>query len=386
MRKLLISYIIITLSLVCISAISAEDKIATLKDQISALEKQKSQLETEKQSFVNQGEELSYKIEEQKAQSNSGLGIIGKYRLSQNLRKAQTLSQNIQTLDKKIYELDTQIKEKKTLLEKEYENQINSLVQKLNTINNVEERKPILAKIKEYQSARDQMNRSDQQKLGRIVVTSIEIKDYDSPKEIREKADLINDVANKTNSRISILDSRIVKLKDKIKTRKKLDEFADEISFFNERVTRDEVASKSTQKSVEATGKDANNADNGTTETVAVTRTFTSDKSKTEVAQPTTPQVQTASSVKKVMKNNSISAGISEIPQNNIENELKALEKQKQELKKELATLNEKASTFRKKADELEKSGNKASETQSAKPKKQSQGDKGSEGKNQKKP
>ncbi|MDQ1327054.1 MAG: hypothetical protein QG641_334 [Candidatus Poribacteria bacterium] len=371
MRKFLISYIIISLSLVCISAISAEDKIVTLKDQISALEKQKSQLDTERQSFVNKGEELSYKIEEQKAQSNSGLGIIGKYRLSQNLRKAQTLSQNIQILDKKIYELETRIKEKKILLNKEYESQINSLVQKLNTVSKAEERKPLLAKIKEYQSAREQMNKGGQQKQGRIDIASIEIKDYDSPKEIKEKADLINDVANKTNTRISMLDTRISKLKDELKTRKKLGEFADEISFFSERVARDEVVSKS--GSTLATGKDTNNANTPTTtEATTLTKSVTDDKSAERAKTDTPPpQVQTVTSIKKVMKSNSVSADISELPQNSIAEELKALEKQKQELKKELATLNEKASTFRKKADELEKSG-KTGETQGAKPKKQS--------------
>lgn len=372
MRKLLISYIIITLSLVYISAISAEDRIATLKDQISAIEKQKSQLETEKKTLVNQGDDLSYKIEEQKAQSNSGLGIIGKYRLSQNLRKAQTLSQNIQTLDKKISKLETQIKEKKVLLDKEYESQINSLVQKLNTINNAEARTPILAKIKEYQSARDEMNKVEQQKVERLDIASIEIKDYDSPKEIREKADLINDVANKTNIRISTLDTRIAKLKDEIKTRKKLGEFADEISFFNERVARDEVASKSTSGT-----KDTNDASNVdvTIETTTLTRSSTDDKSTEKTNSDATTQVRAATPTTKVMKSNGISADISELPQNSIEEQLKTLEKQKQELKKELATLNTKASTFRKKADELEKSG-KPGETQGAKSKKQSPEDK----------
>jgi len=365
MRKLLILYIIITLLLVCISTISAEDKIVILKDQISALEKQKSQLDTERQSFVNQGDELSNKIEEQKAQSNIGLGIIGKYRLSQNLRKAQILSQNIQTLDKKIYELDTQIKEKKVLLNKEYESQINSLVQKFNTVSNTEERKPVLAKIKEYQSARDLMNKGEKQKQRRIDIASIEIKDYDSPKEIKEKADLINDVANKTNTKISMLDTRISKLKGELKTRKKMDEFIDEMSF-NDRVVRGEIVSKSESLT---TGKDTN--------TPATPETTTLVKTAVDATRADTPppQVQTVTLIKKVMKSNGVSVGITDTPQNSIADELKALEKQKQELKKELATLNEKASTFRKKADELEKSG-KTSETQSAKPKKQSPEDK----------
>jgi chromosome segregation ATPase len=375
MRKLLISYIIITLSLVCISAISAEDNISILKDQISALEKQKAQLETERQAFVNQGDELSNKIEEQKAQSNSGLGFIGKHRLSQNLRKSQALSQNIQTLDTKIYELEARIKEKKILLNKEYESQIKTLVQKLNTVSNAEERKSVLAKIKEYQSARDIMNKEGQQKQGRIDIASIEIKDYDSPKEIKEKADLINDVANKTNTKISMLNTRISKLKGELKTRKKMDEFIDDMSF-SDRVVKGEVVSKSELKETKSEG---DNTPTDTTGTPTLTKT-TTDSQATERTKTETLLPQTVTSIKKAMKSNGVSVGTSELPQNSIEEELKALEKQKQELKKELATLNEKAGTFRKKADELEKSG-KTGETQGAKSKKQSP-----ENKAQKKP
>jgi len=419
MKKLVITYIFIVLSMLYISvdSISAEDKITLLRNQIFAMEKQKSQLETEKQPFVNQGEELSYKIEELKAQSGSGLGIIGRYKLSQNLRKAQNLSNKIQSIDKKIYDLDNQIKEKKVLLDKEYEYQINSLVKMLNgssnvdekvtekqesskeasssvpqfgySISNIGDRKAILAKIKEYQTARDQLEVTKSLNLERLYITdSIEIKNYDSPKEIREKADLINDLVNKTSTRISILDSRIIKLKGELKTRKKLDEFADEISFFNERVARGEIASKSATGVLGATDKDnaGKKTDSPTTETTTVTRSFTDNKSseQPDSALPSTPATQPALSVK-VMKSNGVPVDLSEIPQNRIEGELKTLEKQKQELKKELAVLNEKASTFRKKADELEKSG-KTGETQSARPRKQSSGNKGSKDKAQKKP
>jgi len=216
---------------------------------------------------------------------------------------------------------------------------------------------------------------AEQQNLGILYVgDGIEIKNYDSPKEIREKADLINDLVNKTSTRISILDSRVIKLKDELKTRKKLNEFADEISFFNERVARGEIASKSATGVLGATDKDSagKTTDSPTTETTTVTRSFTDNKSseQPDSALPSTPATQPALSVK-VMKSNGVSVDLSEIPQNRIEGELKTLEKQKQELKKELAILNEKASTFRKKADELEKS-RKTGETQGAKPKKQS--------------
>jgi hypothetical protein len=268
MKKFINIFIFLLIGLLWLASISMalEDKITLLKSQISSLEAQKSKLKDEKQALVNQVDDLSYKIEGLKSQSDSGIGVIGKYKLSQNLRKAQGLSGKIQLLDRNISDLNNQIKEKRSQLKKEYENQISSLIQKLNSLRDdegrtlsnemkggiggrkqsseVEERKMILSKIKEYQSAYDQLKNSDKHDIDHINIASIEISGYDSPKDIREKADLINDLANKTNTKISMLDSRIVSLKNEIKTRKKMGEFADEISFFGERVARDEVANK----------------------------------------------------------------------------------------------------------------------------------------------
>jgi hypothetical protein len=372
MKKVIILQILISLTLMFITAsLYAEDKIILLNGQISSLEQQKVQSESEKQTLVNQGEELSYKIEELKRQSGSGLGIIGRFKLSQNLRKAQNLSDKIQNLDKKLYDLDNQIKEKNILLGKECESQVNYLIQKLNKTESVEEKKALLEKIKEYQSVGNQIKKSEQQKLEPLDITKIEIKEHDSPKEIREKADLINDIANKANTRISFLDSRISKLKDELKTRKKLDEFAEEISFFGERVAREEVASKSATEPIVATK---------TTDTEIQTDTLIRSGSIKTLEDPTSTTqkpLQTGGvSVRTVMKSNGVSADFSEIPQSRLDEELKILEKQKQELRKELATLTDKANSFRKKANELEKTGTKTGENQGTKLKKQSANDK----------
>ncbi|MEK7398421.1 MAG: hypothetical protein AAB116_15925 [Candidatus Poribacteria bacterium] len=376
MKKFINVFILLLIGFL-LSGISAtaEDKITLLKSQISSLEAQRSRLEGEKQVFVNQVDKLSYKIEGLKSQSDSGIGVIGKYKLSQNLRKAQSLSEKIQLLDRNTSDLNNQIKDKQSQLEKEYENQINTLIQRLNGISNVDEKKIILSKIKEYQFARDQLKNSNKQSLERIDTAGIEIKGYDSPEDIREKADLINDLANKTNTKISMLDSRIVSLKNEIKTRKKMSEFADEISFFGERVARDEVASKiattDNSKKKETTDK---GADTNNEVLDANTKTLIVDPKTTDRTQnPTTDTTPlTASPTKKVMKSNGVSAGITQIPQNSVERELMALEKQRQELKKESTILSEKANSFRKKADELGKSGSKTGETQNTKAKKQS--------------
>lgn len=384
MKRVIILQILIALFLVFINIdyLYAEDRVITLKNEISSLERQKIQLGSEKQAFVNQGDELSYKIEESKRQSASGLGIIGKFRLSQNLRKAQNLSENIQNLDRNIFNIDNQIKEKKNLLNKEYELQVNLLIQKLNKTNDVEEKKVLLDKIKEYQSLSSQLRSSEQREPELIDIAKIEIKEHDSPKDIREKADLVSDIAKKTNTRISIIDSKIVSLKDELKTRKKLDEFADEISFFGERVARGEITSKSTKEPTVATGIQDSVSDKSKSDTEIVTNTLVrSGDTKTLEESSQEPLSTGELSVRTVMKSNKMSAELSEIPQSRLEEELKILEKQKQELKKELSELNNKSNLFRKKADELEKTGIKTGENQGTNLKKQGTKDNSQEAK-----
>ncbi|MGB9595132.1 MAG: hypothetical protein ACPL7B_02525 [Candidatus Poribacteria bacterium] len=387
MKKTIYIFVVLLITSLFTISVIAEEKINLLKNQIISLETQKAKLELEKQTLVNHSEELSYRIEELKSQSDKGIGIIGRYKLSQNLKKAQSLSEKIELLDRNINDLNNQISDKKLQLEREYENQINILIQRADIVNNIDEKRLILNKIKEYQSARDQLRNPAKQEKDRIDITSIEIKEYDSPKDIREKADLISDLAKKTDARISAIDLRIISLKNELKTRQKLNEFANEISFFGERVARDEIVSKSTSqttvtddKKVKEVTESNTNTDENILTTDTVTRSLPTEPKTTEKVQnPTTSTgttTPTLPSTKKVMKTNGVSAGVAEISPSSIENELKALEKQKQDLKKTSESLHEKAKSFRQKADELEKSGNKTGETRGTKAKKQDQKDK----------
>jgi len=355
---------------------SAEDNITILRNQISSLEKQKEQLEAEKRMLITEGDELSYKIEDLKIQAQGGLGIIGRYKLSRNLRKAQRLSEEIQALEKRIYEVENELEEKRSVLEKEYESQIAYLMQKLNGAEGkkiglkTEEKRIMLGKIQEYRFEKEQLTKSRKGKEEHLDVVKIEIAEHDSPKEIREKADLISDVANKTNARITLLDSRIKKLKDELKTRKKLGEFAYEISFFGERVSREEIVSKSAGKPEKAATEETAEKATKPDETTTPTETDTFTRTTVETPEPETPgsalestPAEATATVKKFMKSNGISADFAETPLYRIDEEIRLLERQKQDLKKKLSILSEKVSTFRKKADEIEKSETKTGET-----------------------
>lgn len=360
MKKNVCSLILLFLIYFSLMSYAVEDNIEILKSQILTLEKQKAQLVSTRAVLIDQGNELSNKIEELKLQSQSGLGIIGRYKLSQNLKKAQKLSLQIQEIEKNITNIESEITNKKTSLEKEYTIKITSLLQRLDITEKTEERKAILEQIRSYQSAKDQLSKSKIEKQNKALeYKGIEISENDSPQEIREKADLLSDIANKANRRIKLLDTRISKLKDELNTRRKLGEFTEEISFLNERFPRSQVVATKVSKSDTAQSQELKeNQENVEIFAVDNQPKIRSAKPETEV---TTAKTQVTESIKNVIKSNGTSTDFSQKPLSYIEEEIKALEKQKQELRSELSTLNEKANYFRKKADELERSETKSS-------------------------
>jgi hypothetical protein len=385
-----------------------EDDISTLLDKISTLEKQQNKLETEKQKLVAESDELSYAIEALKMHADSGLGIIGRYRLSRNLRKAQTLSEKIQALEKDIYEIEEQLEGYRTRLKAEYESQINILLERLEQLDQADESRELLAKLKEYQSAKDQLVKSEKDEIEYLEITQIRIEKYDGPQEIREKADLIRDSASRIDMGIQRLTSRIEDLKDELKTRKKLGEFVEEISFFEERISKEEIVAENEpnddkqpvsdpiepinepvlsepNRGDEPTVVDASEPDSvgsgggsdqvisrpiidfpirnteppAKTADIPATDTGTPDTitevpPMTEVEQ-TTLTSDTTEPGKIILERDGISINFAGASISQIEQAIRLMEKQKQELQKELASISEKADLFYKKADEIEK-------------------------------
>jgi len=336
---------------ICFGAWPDEGKITALQKQISTLEKQKAKLEAEGEELIAKGDKLSFKIDALKIQAKGGLGIIGKYKLSRSLRKAQTLSEETQNLKRQIREVENELKVNKKELEEEYDGQIALLLDKLNGDSQAAERGEILEKLKEYQTAREQLKELEHlERLEHLDITKIEIQKYDGPQEIREKADLINDFAIKLQNRIDMLNTRAKKLVVELKTRERLGEFAEEISFFGERISRDEVVSDSGKEAVNTDGVDEPKILSGTDAREPRMEGITVAKPlEIETPMPEAPG-------KIVVERNGVSASFAVTSLARIEKQIELLGKQEQDLEKELAVLMEKATSFYKKADEVEKS------------------------------
>ena len=338
----------------CFGAWSDEGKITALQKQISTLEKQKAKLEAEGEELIAEGDKLSLKIDTLKIQAKGGLGIIGRYKLSRSLRKAQALSEEIQALKKQIHEVESELKGNKKELEGEYDGQIALLLDKLNGGNQTAEREEILEKLKEYRTAREQLKELEHlERLKHLDITKIEIQEYDGPQEIREKADLINDFATKLQNRIDMLNTRAEKLAVELKTRERLGEFAEEISFFGERISREEIVSDSGRKAADVDNVDEPKILEGTDTREPIEGIEFSKPIETE-----TPLSEALDKI--VVERNGVSASFMATSLAQIKKQIELLGEQGQDLEKELAVLIEKAVSFYKKADEVEKSETKA--------------------------
>ena len=362
------SLTVLLLMCLCVNSWAAEDRISVLQKEISTLEDQKGRLEAKKQKFMDEGDKLSREIEELKMQSRGGLGIIGRYKLTRKLRKAQALSEKIQILERDINDVESGIDSKKKSLGREYDRQIDILLKKLNEASKTEESREILERLRLYQSAKEELAKQDEEEPAEYLdVSRIEIEELDSPQEIREKADLLNDVAGKMGNGIETLSARIERLKGELETRAKLGEFAEEISFFGERVSKEEIvaAAKPVDEQpddvpVTLEASESGNKDADVVDTIAIPRQPITQPPTEEIARVTEVGASEPSG-KMVLERNGVSADFAGTSLEQIEMLIKLMEKQKIELEKDLATVSQKAKLFHKKADEIEESETKAS-------------------------
>jgi FtsZ-binding cell division protein ZapB len=371
--KIVVNFLAVLLFMcLCVNSWAAEDRISILQKEISTLEDQKGRLEAKKQKLMDEGDKLSREIEELKMQSRGGLGIIGRYKLTRKLRKAQALSEKIQILERDIYDVESGIDSKKKSLEREYDRQIDILLEKLNEASKTAESREILEKLRQYQSAKEQLAKQDEEEPAEYLdVSKIEIEEFDGPQEIREKADLLNDVAGKMDNVVETLSARIGRMRGELETRAKLGEFAEEISFFGERVSKEEVVAA-------AKGEPAKTVDEKPDDVPATLGTDEPDKDanvvdtitmpRQPITQPPTEEIARVTEVgasepsgKMVLERNGVSADFTGTSLEQIEMLIRLMEEQKKELEKELIAVSQKAKLFYKKADEIEKSETKAS-------------------------
>ncbi len=366
------SLAVLLLVCLCVNSWAEEDRLSVLQKEISTLEDQKGRLEARKQKLMDEGDKLSREIEDLKMQSTGGLGIIGRYKLTRKLRKAQALSEKLQILEKDIYDVESGIDSKKRSLEREYERQIDILLEKLNKASKTEESREILERLRQYQSAKEQLAKQDEEEPAEYLdVSKIEIEELDGPQEIREKADLLNDVAGKIGNGVETLSARIERLKGELETRTKLGEFAEEISFFGERVSKEEIVAAA---KAEATTPVDEKPDDVPPTLEAGENDVDARFGDTEarpmqpVTQPPTEEITKVTEVgasepsgRMVLERNGVSADFTGTSLEQIEMLIKLMQKQKIELEKELAEVSQKAELFYKKADEIEKSETKAS-------------------------
>ena len=266
---------ILGFSLILISigttVIYADDQIESLQMEISRLEVLKDSLSSVDRSLIARSDSLSHVIDRLKSKIEDLTGVFVEYRLEKELRYAQKIAEKTQNVRDKMNSVESKLTDRKAKLRVLYQKEIDLLFIQLKETDSHEDKRQLIDKIKEYSSAKGSLKTSDKfPELGEIGAEDMEIERDDGPAEIRGKADLLSDIADKLKRTLEKIESKMKDLPEEKDARDKMQEFSEEISFFDEDLftsraigsTSKEVALTSGSEGVKDKGADPTFVDN----------------------------------------------------------------------------------------------------------------------------
>ena len=167
------------------------------------------------------------------------LSPVDQYRLETNLRASQVLADSLDVLSLTISDLESRLAELNRTGDSLCAAAVDSLSLLLDKSRSVEEVRDILRKIGEYRLLRASFASeaggvylASAGTLG-VQATALEIEAGDSPEDIREKADFLSDMSDKWERHLALINTRIERLEDERSIRRRIGEFAQEISLFD---------------------------------------------------------------------------------------------------------------------------------------------------------
>lgn len=220
----------------------AEESITVLEARIAQLEMDRQERLSDRGGLILRSDQLAARVEELKREGRTK-------DVKAALRTSQDLTRQIEALDINLAALDVELREKRSGLEAAYEQGITDLIRRLAGAPDAA-REALLEKLIRYRTAKQALD-VQEKKERRATVSEeggIEIEPQDGPEEIREKADLLADAADRLRAELSGLSARIEELGREKRIRRKMQELADEIAFFDEDLAEGRVAGQSESK------------------------------------------------------------------------------------------------------------------------------------------
>jgi len=208
------------------SPLGAEEDIAPLEARITRLEAAQEDLLNRRAELILQSDRLAGRIADLKAKARTK-------EVKAELRASQDLTRQIEELDRALAALNADLLGERADLKTVYEERITALIHRLTQASN-STREALLQELIRYRTASRALDVQEEREKRTREEGEIEIEPHDGPDEIREKADLLADVADRMAAELTRLSARIEDLNREKRIHRKMQELADEIVFFDE--------------------------------------------------------------------------------------------------------------------------------------------------------
>ncbi|MDW7679846.1 MAG: hypothetical protein SCK70_04740 [bacterium] len=177
-------------------------------------------LQIEKTKFIHQSDSLAVSIQQLK--SNQSLNLFQRRRLEKLLKSSQELNQNINQVNQKMKQFNRELQSLLRELVSWYDKQIAEIINsaKGNKLTQTE-----LQQLSAWNAERSQYLKKIRQNQFQLQLSKpIEIEESDSYQTIKQKADLLQDQADKARKQIKLLDKRVNELQKQLKLRNRMKE------------------------------------------------------------------------------------------------------------------------------------------------------------------
>ncbi|MGA1867824.1 MAG: hypothetical protein ACMUJM_04675 [bacterium] len=318
----------------------AAAELSSWDAEISELTRALKEGQSEKNTFLKKRDTLSKKILREKRKSEG----MSTRKLDSLLRESQHVVVSLETLSAQIKEYENQLRQK-------YSAAITALVSRLEKEHEERTKKMLVKQLIKYIGAYEELMEPISVDIPEI---DLEIHEYDTQRQISEKADFLSDQTALLKAKMFQIDTHVTKLEKERVLRSKVKKFADEIDFFDDTLFVEE------KRVVQQ--PDVYGTDTGAT-TSTTTGTNTTDTMGTTSAEDTLSAVENAplTSVRgtllsSFMMHNEVS-GMSPsdliLSTGSIDEQIELLKKQRIQLGERIHQLAETLQIFHKRSEEL---------------------------------
>ncbi|MCL5019803.1 MAG: hypothetical protein M1426_04960 [Patescibacteria group bacterium] len=214
------------------NAFGQSQKISQLEQQASVIETELTELLKIKRQLEQESDSLAKELSTLRMGPSSTLGILDRYKLEEKLKDSQTLSRKLQGCEKELTKARDRYREAAEELIVLYNREIKTIIESIN-------KKSDKSESTYLQSLYDKRNKWREKIPERssvsLILFDVTIDSLDSPRRVREKADLVKDMEEDVRSKVKLLEKRLSELKEEKKVRDKMGDFLQEITLFTDR-------------------------------------------------------------------------------------------------------------------------------------------------------